>query len=229
MLRVSGLCKSFNNNKVLKDVNLILETGEITVLVGPSGGGKTTLLRIINGLEKCEKGLVEINNRVLCNDGIYSNKEILKEIRKDIGLVFQGFNLFPHKSVLENIIEAPIRVLKKEKCKAINDANSILYFLGLDDKKESYPCELSGGEKQRVAIGRALALNPKIICFDEPTSALDPELTKDVANLLKELSCKGVTILIITHDMEFAKLVSDKIISIENGAIINKHIYKQKN
>ena len=145
--------------------------------------------------------------------------------RKDVGLVFQSFNLFPHKSVLENIIEAPIRVLGEKKENAINKALEILNFLGLSHKANNYPCELSGGQKQRVAIGRALALNPKLMCFDEPTSALDPSLTLDVAKLIRNLSKEGMSMLIITHDMEFAKLVSDKIVSMDSGKIIEKHIY----
>ena len=145
-----------------------------------------------------------------------------------LGLVFQGFNLFPHKSVIENIIEAPIRVLGENKDTAIQNANEILTFLGLLDKANNYPCELSGGQKQRVAIGRALALKPKLMCFDEPTSALDPSLTKDVASLIKSLSKNGMSMLIITHDMEFAKLVSNKIVSMDSGKIIDRHIYNDK-
>lgn len=228
MLKIRGLRKNFGGNEVLKGIDLDVLEGEIVVLVGPSGGGKTTLVRAVNGLETCEEGQITINNKVFCKDGKYASKEMLKEIRKDVGLVFQDFNLFPHKSVLENIIEAPVRVLKEEKKAAIERANEILGFLGLSDKSDSYPCELSGGQKQRVAIGRALALNPKIMCFDEPTSALDPSLTKDVANLIKSLGNKGMAILIITHDMDFAKLVSDKIVSIDEGKILNRHIYENR-
>ena len=218
MLKIIGLRKTFGDNEVLKGIDLEVNKGEIVVIVGPSGGGKTTLVRAINGLETCEEGKI-VNGR-------YASKEVLKEIRKDIGLVFQGSNLFPHKSVLDNLIEAPIRVLKEDRELAIKKANDILEFLGLEDKSTSYPCELSGGQRQRVAIGRALALNPKIMCFDEPTSALDPSLTKDVANLIKSLGDEGMAILIITHDMDFAKLVSDKIVSMDNGKILNKHIYE---
>lgn len=225
MLKIRGLKKNFGDNEVLKGIDLDVLKGEIVVIVGPSGGGKTTLVRAINGLETCEKGKILINGRVFCEDGKYASKEEIKLIRKDVGLVFQSFNLFPHKSVLENIIEAPIRVLKEDKEVAIKKADEILDFLGLSDKKNSYPCELSGGQKQRVAIGRALALNPKLMCFDEPTSALDPSLTKDVAGLIKSLGSSGMSILIITHDMEFAKLVSDKIVSMNNGKILNEHIY----
>ncbi len=225
MLKIRGLKKSFGSNQILKGVDLDIMEGEIVVIVGPSGGGKTTLLRIITGLETCEEGTIEIDGNLLCKDGKYADKKLINNIRKNIGLVFQGFNLFPHKSVLENIIEAPIRVLGEKKEVAIEKANEILTFLGLLEKANNYPCELSGGQKQRVAIGRALALNPKLMCFDEPTSALDPSLKQDVAKLIKSLSKNGMSMLIITHDMEFAKLVSNKIVSMNSGKIIDKHIY----
>ena len=224
MLKIRGLKKFFGNNLVLKGVNLEINKGEIVVVVGPSGGGKTTLLRTITGLEKCDDGTIEIDGYTFCKDGRYCDKKSSSIIRKNVGLVFQNFNLFPHKSVLENIIEAPTRALGEKKENAINKANEILSFLGLSDKANNYPCELSGGQKQRVAIGRALALNPKLMCFDEPTSALDPSLTLDVAKLIKSLSKTGMSMLIITHDMEFAKLVSDKIVSMDSGKIIEKHI-----
>lgn len=227
MLKIRGLKKIFGNNLVLKGVNLEINKGEIVVVVGPSGGGKTTLLRTITGLEKCDDGTIEIDGYTFCKDGRYCDKKSSSIIRKNVGLVFQNFNLFPHKSVLENIIEAPTRALGEKKENAINKANEILSFLGLSDKANNYPCELSGGQKQRVAIGRALALNPKLMCFDEPTSALDPSLTLDVAKLIKSLSKTGMSMLIITHDMEFAKLVSDKIVSMDSGKIIEKHIYNK--
>lgn len=227
MLKIRGLKKFFGNNLVLKGVNLEINKGEIVVVVGPSGGGKTTLLRTITRLEKCDDGTIEIDGYTFCKDGRYCDKKSSSIIRKNVGLVFQNFNLFPHKSVLENIIEAPTRALGEKKENAINKANEILSFLGLSDKANNYPCELSGGQKQRVAIGRALALNPKLMCFDEPTSALDPSLTLDVAKLIKSLSKTGMSMLIITHDMEFAKLVSDKIVSMDSGKIIEKHIYNK--
>ena len=227
MLKIRGLKKFFGNNLVLKGVNLEINKGEIVVVVCPSGGGKTTLLRTITGLEKCDDGTIEIDGYTFCKDGRYCDKKSSSIIRKNVGLVFQNFNLFPHKSVLENIIEAPTRALGEKKENAINKANEILSFLGLSDKANNYPCELSGGQKQRVAIGRALALNPKLMCFDEPTSALDPSLTLDVAKLIKSLSKTGMSMLIITHDMEFAKLVSDKIVSMDSGKIIEKHIYNK--
>ena len=211
MLHIENLYKSFGSNAVLKGVNLHIYPGEILVVVGPSGGGKTTLLRSINYLEKCESGSICLGNNYLLKDGRYASK--------------QNFNLFPHLSVIENITEAPTRVLGIAKEKATQDALNILGFLGLSDKANSYPYELSGGQKQRVAIGRALALNPKLMCFDEPTSALDPALTDDVASLIKSLKVKGMSMLIITHDMEFAKKVADRIVSMDQGQITNEHMY----
>ena len=226
MLKLRKIKKSFGNLDVLKSIDLDIDEKEIVVLVGPSGGGKTTLLRIINMLERCHSGYIEVNGRILCNDGRYIDKKSMMEISKDVGMVFQNFNLFPHKSVIENIIEGPMRVLKKSKEQSKSEAREILSFLGLSEKEDSYPHQLSGGQKQRVAIGRALAMEPKLICFDEPTSALDPELTEEVANVIKMLSKKGMTMLIITHDMTFAEKVASRIISMDNGEIIERHIYR---
>ena len=225
MLKVEGLYKSFGKTEVLKGVDLHIQPGEIVVIVGASGGGKTTLLRSINYLEKCSKGSIQIAGEYLLKDGVYASKDKIREIRKNIGLVFQGFNLFPHKSVMENLIEAPIRVLKEKPEEARKKAMDILNFLELGDKAQNYPYELSGGQKQRVAIGRALALKPKLMCFDEPTSALDPALTGEVAKLIKSLSGEGMAMLIITHDMEFAKMVADRIVSMDKGIILEEHIY----
>lgn len=226
MLKISGLKKSFGKTEVLKSVDINVNEGEILVVVGPSGGGKTTLLRIVNMLEFCDEGTIEINGKRLCNNGKYVDKKSIKDLRKDVGMVFQSFNLFPHMSVLENIIEAPIRVLGKNKDEAVKKAREILSFLGLSDKENNYPFELSGGQKQRVAIGRALALEPKLMCFDEPTSALDPGLTDEVAKVIKSLSKKGMSMMIITHDMSFAEKVSDRIVSMNEGKIIDNHIFK---
>ena len=226
MLKLRKIKKSFGNLDVLKSIDLDIDEKEIVVLVGPSGGGKTTLLRIINMLERCHSGYIEVNGRVLCNDGRYIDKKSMMEISKDVGMVFQNFNLFPHKSVIENIIEGPMRVLKKSKEQSKREAREILSFLGLSEKEDSYPHQLSGGQKQRVAIGRALAMEPKLMCFDEPTSALDPELTEEVANVIKMLRKKGMTMLIITHDMTFAEKVASRIISMDNGEIVERHIYR---
>lgn len=219
MLKINNVRKKFGNTEVLKGVNLEIAQGEILVVVGHSGGGKTTLLRCVNALEHCDNGDIEINGKTLCRDGKYVEKNELKEIRKDIGLVFQNFNLFPHMTVLENLIEAPQRVLGWSKEESIKKAEETLGFLNLLEKKSNFPFELSGGQKQRVAIGRALVLEPKIMCFDEPTSALDPGLTGEVANLIKSLSSKGMSMMIITHDMDFAKNVSDRIVSMNEGKL----------
>ncbi|MGG7177295.1 amino acid ABC transporter ATP-binding protein [Clostridium paraputrificum] len=227
MLKVSGLKKSFGKTEVLKSVDLEIKSGEILVVVGPSGGGKTTLLRCVNALETADEGTIEINGKKLCHSGKYIDKKGLKDIRKDIGLVFQNFNLFPHMSVLENLIEAPQRALGIKKEEAIEKAKEILGFLGLSDKIDNYPFELSGGQKQRVAIGRALALEPKLMCFDEPTSALDPGLTDEVAKLIKSLSEKGMAMLIITHDMEFANKVADRVVSMDKGVLVDGMIFKE--
>lgn len=225
MLKIENLRKSYSKVEVLKGVNLEVKEGEIVVVVGASGGGKTTLLRSINYLEKCQQGSICINNKYLLRDGKYASKEEIKNIRQDIGLVFQSFNLFPHMSVIQNITEAPVKVLGRSAEEARAQAMSILNFLGLEEKAQAYPCELSGGQKQRVAIGRALAMKPKMMCFDEPTSALDPALTGEVAKVIKSLSAEGMAMLIITHDMEFAKTVADRIVSMDQGVVVEEHIY----
>ena len=226
MLKLQGLEKNFGENKVLKGIDFELKQGEITVIVGPSGGGKTTFLRCVSGLTNPDSGSIIINEKYLYKNGNMVQKKEELEIRKDIGLVFQSFNLFPHMNVLENIAEAPRVVLGIQADQAKNKAKEILGFLGLEDKQASYPCQLSGGQKQRVAIGRALAMEPKLICFDEPTSALDPSMTGEVANLIKRLSLeKSMTVLIITHDMTFAIQVADKILSMDNGILKKEHMY----
>ena len=215
MLKVQGLNKSFKGKQVLKDINFEIKKGEIAAILGPSGAGKTTLLRCINGLEFCEEGDILIDGK-----SVYGSKQDKAVIRRKLGMVFQSFNLFPHMSVLENIIEAPINVLGISKKEAENNALKLLRELGLEDKAKAYPFELSGGQKQRVAIARACALEPNIICFDEPTSALDPELREGVAAIIKNLAKKNMAVLIITHDMGFAKRVGQRIIFMEEGQII---------
>ncbi|HCW52201.1 MAG TPA: polar amino acid ABC transporter ATP-binding protein [Clostridium sp.] len=225
MLKVRNVKKRFGDTEVLKGIDLDIKSGEILVVVGNSGGGKTTLLRCVNALEYCDSGDIEINGKVLCKDGKYVDKKTIRKLRKDIGLVFQSFNLFPHMTVIENLIEAPRRVLSMPKDEAIKKAEETLGFLGLLNKKDNYPFQLSGGQRQRVAIGRALMLEPKIMCFDEPTSALDPGLTNEVASLIKSLSGKGMSMMIITHDMEFAKNVADRIVSMNLGKLENRLIF----
>lgn len=225
MLKIQGLKKNFGKTEVLKGIDLEVKSGEIAVIVGPSGGGKTTLLRCVNGLEFCDEGTIEIDNKFLCREGNYKDKHDFNEARREIGLVFQNFNLFPHMNVLENLIEAPKKVLGQSDEIAKKNSTEILGFLGLEDKLNSYPHELSGGQKQRVAIGRALALNPKLMCFDEPTSALDPGLTGEVASLIRSLAKEGMSMLIITHDMTFAEKVADKIYSMDDGKLREGNIF----
>ncbi len=219
MLEVKGIKKSFGKNDIFKDLNLTIDKGETVVVVGRSGEGKTTLLRCITGLEKCDDGSIKINDKVFCNNGKYAEGKALKEVRKDIGVVFQNFNLFPHMTVLENIIEAPIRVLKENKEITIKKARNILKSLSMEDKENNYPFELSGGQKQRVAIARALAMEPKVLCFDEPTSALDPKTTIEVGEIIKKLNEEGITIMIITHDISFANMVAKRVLKMEKGKL----------
>ena len=216
MLKVNSLTKRFGKQTVLKEVSFEVNKGEIVTLLGQSGAGKTTILRCVNGLENFDGGTIEIDGQI-----IQSQKDLLK-VRKDVGLVFQNFNLFPHKTVLENIIEAPILVLGLNNAEAKRRAHTLLEQVGLSQKADAYPFELSGGQQQRVAIARACALQPKILCFDEPTSALDPELTNGVASIMKDLATEGMSILVITHDMEFAKNVSTRTLIVKEGNIISE-------
>ncbi|NLJ77866.1 MAG: amino acid ABC transporter ATP-binding protein [Tissierellia bacterium] len=226
VLEVDGLNKSFGDKTVLRDVSFQLDTKEILAIIGPSGAGKTTILRCINALEKSDGGTVKIDGDYLCKDddsgSIYASNEEMKSIRKSIGLVFQNYNLFPHMSVMENIIEAPINVIGISKREAEQRAMELLESMGLVDKKDSYPFQLSGGQQQRVAIARACALNPKIMCLDEPTSALDPELREGIANVIQRLAGDDMGVLIITHDMAFAERVADRIIFMEEGEIVKE-------
>lgn len=204
VLEVKNISKSYKNKKVLDNFSLDVKKGEIISIIGPSGAGKSTLLRCINGLETLEKGEIIINNKV-------SKKKISKQANLEIGLIFQDYNLFPQYTVLQNITLPLTRVLRKSKTEAVSQARIILTKLYLQDKENSYPYELSGGEKQRVAIARAIATNPKILCLDEPTSALDPKLVKQIYNIIKALASQGKAILIVTHNIEFAERISDRI------------------
>lgn len=213
MLEIKNLNKSFGNNKVLNDINFEIKNGEVVVLLGKSGAGKTTILRCINGLEEFDSGEIVVDNCVI------KNSSDISKYREKIGMVFQNFNLFPHMSVLENIISAPINVLKIPKEDAIEQAKDILKMVDLEEKLSAYPGELSGGQCQRVAIGRACALTPKVLCFDEPTSALDGESIEKVSRIIRSLKEKGMAILIITHDIGFANEISDRIINVKDGMI----------
>ncbi len=228
MLEVRNLSKSFGDLEVLKDIGFDVEKGEVVAIIGPSGSGKSTLLRCINLLTKASGGQITVCGlNMLCDNPkgsgvVYSDAATLREIRLKIGLVFQNFNLFPHFTVLRNITEAPMIVLKKSKEEAENTAMELLRKMGLENKANSYPCELSGGQQQRVSIARALALSPEILFFDEPTSALDPELTGEILKVIRKLADDGMTMVIVTHEMAFARDVADKVIFMENGVIVEE-------
>ena len=199
LLEMKNIKKSFNGVEVLKDISLKVEKGEVLGIIGPSGSGKSTLLRCATGLETADAGVINY-------DGTF-------------GLVFQNFNLFPHYSVMKNITDAPIKVQKRKKEEVYKEARELLKKMGLSDKEDAYPCQLSGGQQQRVSIARALALNPDILFFDEPTSALDPELTAEILKVIRELAMEHMTMVIVTHEMNFARNVSDHVIFMDGGVI----------
>ena len=222
-LEIEHLRKTFDNLEVLKDISLSVEAGEVVSIIGPSGSGKSTLLRCATMLERMDGGsLSYMGEKAAWEENgkcIYAQKSELKRIRKNYGLVFQSFHLFPHYSVLKNIMDAPVSVDRVPKAEAADRAQRLLAQLGLEDKKDAYPYQLSGGQQQRVSIARALALQPKSLFFDEPTSALDPELTGEVLKVIKELAKEHMTMIIVTHEMQFARELSDRIIFMEGGVI----------
>ena len=230
LLEMNHVKKSFDGSGVLKDISLQVKEGQVVSIIGPSGSGKSTLLRCATLLEKMDAGELiylgekaawqeEKNGQKRC---VYASKEQLKKIRSCFGLVFQNFNLFPHYSVMKNIIDATINVAHLSKKEATRRAEKLLAQLGLSDKANAYPYQLSGGQSQRVSIARALALQPKILFFDEPTSALDPELTVEVLKVIRQLAAEHMTMIIVTHEMQFAKEVSDQIIFMEQGVIVEQ-------
>lgn len=213
MIKAKNICKSFTDLEVLSNVSFAVKQGEVISIIGPSGSGKSTLLRSLIGLEKINSGQLFIEGTQVKDDN--------KIAYRKMGMVFQGFNLFPHKTVLENLIEAPLVVNKEKKGLAIKRAENLLKKVGLFDKKNSYPAQLSGGQKQRVAIARALAMKPDIMLFDEPTSSLDPELVGEVLTVIKDLADENITMLIVTHEMGFARDVSDRVFFMDQGKIIS--------
>ncbi len=219
IIQASKINKFFGQRHVLKDVDLQVRKGEVVALIGPSGSGKSTLIRCLNGLEKHSSGEIYVLGRVMHPNT--SNKE-LSLIRRDLGMVFQSFNLFPHMTVLQNIIEAPVLVRKMPKKKAIEMAEVLLAKVGLGDKKDSYPSQLSGGQKQRVAIARALAMQPQALLFDEPTSALDPELVGEVLKVMRDLAEENMTMVVVTHEMQFARDVSCRVAFLADGHIVEE-------
>ncbi len=226
ILEVKNLSKTFGDLKVLKDISFNVEQGQVVAIIGPSGSGKSTLLRCINMLERADGGEITVSGLKMMttekNKTVFAPSKILRQIRLKIGLVFQNFNLFPHMSVMQNIIEAPTHVLKQSKKEAKANAEKLLKKMGLEEKAKSYPCELSGGQQQRVSIARALALNPEILFFDEPTSALDPELTGEILKVIKELAKEKMTMVIVTHEMAFAREVANHVIFMDGGYIVEE-------
>ena len=227
LLEMNRVKKSFGGLDVIKDISLAVSEGEIVSIIGPSGSGKSTLLRCATMLETMDSGeLIYLGEKAAWNDEtgntIYASKQALKKIGENYGLVFQNFNLFPHFSVIKNITDAPIAVQKRNKDEVYRSARELLQKMGLEDKENAYPFQLSGGQCQRVAIARALALNPKILFFDEPTSALDPELTGEVLKVIKSLADLQITMVIVTHEMAFAKDISDRIIFMADGVIVEE-------
>ena len=213
MIIIKNLCKTFNGAAAVKDVSLTVETNEVIAIVGPSGGGKSTLLRCLNYMEKPDSGTIEIDGELVIKNNI-------SRARKNMGMVFQHFNLFPHMNVMENIIYAPMKVLGIKKTDAVRHAKELLDRVHMQKYEKAYPANLSGGQQQRIAIVRALAMEPKIMLFDEPTSSLDPEMVKEVLEVIKSLVHTGITILIVTHLMNFAKEIADRIVFFADGKIV---------
>ncbi|MGN0482221.1 MAG: amino acid ABC transporter ATP-binding protein [Lachnospiraceae bacterium] len=226
VLEVKNIKKHFGELQVLKDISLQVAESEVISILGPSGSGKSTFLRCMTMLETIDDGSISYCGKAAVSSKsgkpVYANKKEMREIQNDYGLVFQNFNLFPHYSVMKNITDAPIHVQKRDKEEVFAEAKELLRKMNLADKGDFYPYQLSGGQKQRVAIARALALNPKILFFDEPTSALDPELTAEILKVLKALAAEKMTMVIVTHEIEFARSVSDRVIFMDGGVIVEE-------
>lgn len=223
IIKIENLKKTFNDNlEILKGISFSVQKGEVLSIIGPSGSGKSTLLRCISQLEDVTGGSITICGKKLVENGVYVDKKLKHEIILKSGLVFQNFNLFPHYSVLKNVTEPQIQVLKRPKDEAEQTAMELLERMGLSQKAKSYPCELSGGQQQRVSIARALALKPEVLLFDEPTSALDPELTGEILAVIKELASEKMTMVVVTHEMAFARDISTEIIFMDGGVIVEQ-------
>lgn len=226
LLEMTNIRKSFGNEEVIKNISLKVEQGEVLVIIGPSGSGKSTMIRCAATLEAIDAGKIQYEEDVLADmeggDVVYASGEELEKIKRKFGMVFQDFNLFPHLSVLENITLAPVYVLKKTKEQALQEANLLLRKMGLEEKGDAFPYQLSGGQKQRASIARALAMDPKVLFFDEPTSALDPQLTKDVLKVIQDLAKEDRTMVIVTHEMDFAREVADWVIFMDQGFIVEE-------
>ncbi|MGN0739505.1 MAG: amino acid ABC transporter ATP-binding protein [Treponema sp.] len=219
---VKNLVKNYSSLEVIKDISFSVHKGQVLGIIGPSGSGKSTILRCITQLEEVTGGTITICGRPLVTDGVYSSKDELRKIALDVGLVFQNFNLFPHYSVLENVVKPQVTVLKKSKAQALETARQLLAKMNLSSKENSYPCELSGGQQQRVSIARSLALKPKVLFFDEPTSALDPELTGEILEVIKALAQEKMTMVVVTHEMSFARDLCNYVIFMDAGVIVEQ-------
>ena len=222
LLEINHLKKYFGELEVLKDISMSVEEGEVVSIIGPSGSGKSTLLRCATMLETMNGGDLLYGGTAAVKNGTYASKEQLAKIKEFYGLVFQNFNLFPHYSVMKNLIDAPVHVQKRSKGEVMEEAKQLLEDVGLADKADAYPCQLSGGQQHRVAIARALAMHPQMLFFDEPTSALDPELTTEVLKILRQLAEKKMTMVIVTHEIDFARAVSDRVIFMADGYIVEE-------
>ena len=222
IIKVESLSKSFGSLEVIKDISFTVHKGDVLGIIGPSGSGKSTLLRCICQLEKVSGGSIAICGQNMVKDGVYAEKDQLRAIGLSVGLVFQNFNLFPHFSVMRNITEAQCLVLKKTKEEAEDVAFDLLKKMNLESKADAYPCELSGGQQQRVSIARALALRPEVLFFDEPTSALDPELTGEILSVIRKLAEEKMTMVVVTHEMAFARDTSDHVIFMDGGVIVEQ-------
>lgn len=227
LLTVRGLQKSFGKNQVLTSIDLTVDRGQVLALIGPSGSGKTTILRCLNGLELADGGTIDMAGELSFDFATAPSRKQLTALRDRSAMVFQHYNLFPHKSVLENVIEGPVVVQKRPLAEATTEALTLLERVGLTEKKDSYPFELSGGQQQRVGIVRALALRPQLLLFDEPTSSLDPELVGDVLSLIKELAREGWSMVIVTHELEFAREVANEVAFVDGGTIVERGDPKQ--
>ncbi len=227
IITAKNLRKNFGETEVLKDISFSVKKGDVLGIIGPSGSGKSTILRCLTQLEKISGGSINICGEDLVKDGVYCDKLSQRKIGLKIGMVFQNFNLFPHYSALQNIAEPQIRVLKIPRAEAEKTAREWLSRMNLSEKENSYPCELSGGQQQRVSIARALAMNPEVLVFDEPTSALDPELTGEILEVIKDLASQKMTMVIVTHEMAFARDTSDHIIFMDGGVIVEEGEPKQ--
>lgn len=222
VVAVDHVQKSFGEVKVLRDISLAVNPGEVVAIIGPSGGGKSTLLRCMTLLERVDAGDLTYGDLTCAKDGTYGDKALLAQARQRFGLVFQNYNLFPHFSVLRNVMDAPICVQKRDRAEVEEQARALLAKMGLTGNEDKVPCQLSGGQQQRASIARALCLNPDILFFDEPTSALDPELTGEVLKVMRQLAEEGMTMIVVTHEMQFAREVATRVVFMDGGIIVEE-------